>query len=373
MKTILFVTGTRADFGKLKPLIASLSDLIDFKVEIFVTGMHMLKKYGSTYEEVLKAELCDTYLFVNQHIGDDMDSILTKSISGMSDYVKEKKPDLVIVHGDRVEALAGAIVCLLNGILLAHIEGGELSGTVDESMRHAISKIAQIHLVSNQESQKRLIQMGELTDSIHVIGSPEVDVIKSEKLPLLSQTKQRYEIPFEDYAVMIFHPVTTEIDSIKSQINEVVDYCIGSNENFVVIYPNNDSGSEYIQEAYSQLDDNSNFRVLPSMRFENFLSLLKGAKYMIGNSSSGVREAPYFAVPVINVGTRQNNRSTNHLIINCVAQKSDIIRARALIDSIGRVMVESFGEGDSAAKFKGLVQSSNFWATSIQKTFVDLP
>jgi len=154
----MFLTGTRADFGKLKSLISILTNSGDFHVSIFVTGMHMLRKYGFTANEVSKAGYKNIYQFINQKPGDSMDVVLAKTITGLSDYVKETQPNMIVVHGDRVEAMAGAIVGSLNNILVSHIEGGEVSGTIDELSRHAVSKWAHLHFVANTEAQLRLIQ-----------------------------------------------------------------------------------------------------------------------------------------------------------------------------------------------------------------------
>src|SRR4030065_1043665 len=142
IRKLVFLSGTRADFGKMKSLMLKLQDDDLFEVHVFVTGMHMLSRYGSTRDEVLKAGLKNIYRFINQNSNDSMDQVLAKTISGLSDYVKETTPDLLIVHGDRVEALAGAIVGSLNNIPVAHIEGGEESGTGDVLIRHAVSVLS---------------------------------------------------------------------------------------------------------------------------------------------------------------------------------------------------------------------------------------
>jgi UDP-N-acetylglucosamine 2-epimerase (hydrolysing) len=153
---------------------------------------------------------------------------------------------MIIVHGDRVEALAGAIIGSFNNTLVTHIEGGEISGTIDELIRHAITKLSHIHFVSNKEAEKRLIQMGELKNSIFVIGSPDVDIMYSDNLPSIEETTEHYEIPFDDYSILIYHPVTTELETLGNDINEVVSATIESDRNYIVIYPNNDAGSDII-------------------------------------------------------------------------------------------------------------------------------
>ena len=183
LKKILFITGTRADYGKLKPLMLRVEKSNNFICNIFTTGMHMLKVYGETHEEIKKTGFKNNYLFINQIAmggSDNMDMILSKTVDGLGHYIRESETDLIVVHGDRVEALAGAIVGALNNILVCHIEGGELSGTVDELIRHSISKLSHVHFVANGNSKKRLVQMGESKSSIFIIGSPEVDIMLSD-------------------------------------------------------------------------------------------------------------------------------------------------------------------------------------------------
>jgi len=169
-KRIVFLTGTRADFGKLKSLIAITQNSQRYDVHIFVTGMHMHSLYGATVDEIKKSGFKNIYQYINHDVMHTMDKTLAKTVDGFSHYIAEINPDLIVVHGDRVEALAGAIVGSLNNILVAHIEGGEISGTVDEVIRHAVSKMSHVHLVAHKEAKKRLIQLGELESSIYILG-----------------------------------------------------------------------------------------------------------------------------------------------------------------------------------------------------------
>ena len=156
MKKIIFITGTRADYGKIKNLINSLQSKKKFKVYLFVTGIHNLKVFGSTYLEIISDKIQNIKRFKNQKFNEPMDSVFNKTCFGFSSYLKKIKPDMVIVHGDRVEAMACAITACLNGIKIGHIEGGEVSGTVDEILRHSISKIANIHFVANKKAKKEV-------------------------------------------------------------------------------------------------------------------------------------------------------------------------------------------------------------------------
>ena len=370
-RKIVFLTGTRADFGKLKSLMSRIQGDGEFELNIFVTGMHMLSKYGYTCLEVEKAGFRNLYRFINQNASDSMDNILSKTISGLSDYVKETKPDLLIVHGDRVEALAGATVGALNNLLVGHIEGGEVSGTVDELIRHAVSKLSHIHFVSNEQAKRRLIQLGERSESIHVIGSPDVDVMNSNTLPSIEEVRMHYAFPFERYGILIFHPVTTEFGDMRRQIDTVVELVLKSRLNYVVIYPNNDIGTDIILSKYRELEGIERIRLYPSMRFECFLTVLKHADFIIGNSSAGVREAPHFGVPTINVGTRQNNRAKCNSILNVPVESSAIQNALDEVRGRERQVNVLFGNGGSDEKFYQIVKDQNFWEIPTQKTFVD--
>ena len=195
-KKILFVTCTRADYGKLKSLIIRIQKNNNFISRVFVSGMHNMKRYGSTYEEIIKDKINGTYRYSNQTKNMRMDEILMSTMRGFSSFLIKYNPDLVIVHGDRIEPLACALSSLLNNFLVAHIEGGEVSGTVDEMLRHSISKISHLHLVSNKTARKRLIQMGENKKYIFEVGSPDVDLILNKNLPKIELARKRYNIKF---------------------------------------------------------------------------------------------------------------------------------------------------------------------------------
>jgi len=372
IKKILFLTGTRADFGKIKPLIQILENDKGFEVFIFVTGMHLQEEYGYTLIEIERCNFKNIHTFHNHTHETTMDLTLAKTIEGFSGYVKQIKPDLIVVHGDRAEALSGAIVGSLNNILVAHIEGGELSGTIDELIRHSVSKLSHIHFVSSNNAKKRLVQMGEMSESIYVIGSPDIDIMLSKNLPAIESVKEYYEIPFDNFAIAMFHPITTENDKMLKYAENFTQALIESNKKYVVIYPNNDLGSSCIIKCYEKLSQNLNFRVLPSLRFEYFLTLLKNSEFIIGNSSAGVREAPYYGIKTINIGTRQQNRVQNDFILNCDYNKTTILKAISGIKFQKlQILIKSFGKGNSASKFLESLSSQKLWDLNHQKQFID--
>ena len=231
LRRILFITGTRADYGKIKPLLSIISKSKGFEAYIYVTGMHLLESRGNTYHEILKDGFDKVYIAKENRPTSNTSFDMGRTITNLTKYVLENKPDSIVVHGDRPDALAGAIVGAFNNIRVIHIEGGEVSGTIDESIRHAITKLSHIHFVANEDAKKRLILLGENKDYIKVIGSPDIDIIKSVKLPSIESVKKHYDIPFENYGILLFHPVTTEVDLIKNQIKVIVEACKRSNKN----------------------------------------------------------------------------------------------------------------------------------------------
>lgn len=373
MKKILFLTGTRADFGKIKSLIQILEKSSEFEVFIAVTGMHLQKEYGYTLIEIERCGFKNIHTFSNHTHETTMDLTLAKTIEGLSAFAKSVEPDMIIVHGDRVETLAGAIVGSLNNIFVAHIEGGEVSGTVDELIRHSVSKLSHIHFVSNEEAGRRLLQMGEMSESVFALGSPDVDIMFSEELPNLEEAKKHYGLDFPDFAIAMFHPVTTESKHMEQYAKDFVEALLQDNHNYVVIYPNNDLGSKFILESYKKLQNNPRFKIFPSLRFEFFLALLKNAQFIIGNSSAGIREAPYYGIPIINIGTRQQNRAVHADIINVDYKIESIIEALKIIDSHKISQTEQdFGNGNSASLFLEFLQNKNVWEINHQKQFRDI-
>lgn len=374
MKKIAFLSGTRADWGKIKSLLQEVKDNKKFKYQIFVCGMHLLEQYGKTFIEIFKDGFDEVFLAKPHKHHQQMDLALADTIKQFSSFIKSYQPDLIVVHGDRLEALAGTIVGAFNNILVAHIEGGEVSGTIDESIRHSISKLSHVHFVANEEAQKRLLQLGE--ENIHIIGSPDIDIMLSANLPTFKQVQEHY---FQiqkfngDYGIFIYHPVTTELEKLPKHIKITINALKKSKQNFVVIYPNNDLGSKIIIKELEKLKECENFAIFSSIKFEAFLTLLKNAKLMIGNSSAGVREAPFYAIPTINLGSRQEGRYKNIAnIISIPENEKLILEAIQKANALKIEKNNEFGEGESAKKFIEILQSPSFWEIKLQKKFMDL-
>lgn len=370
-RRIVFVSGTRADFGKMEPL-ARAAAARGFQVAWFVTGMHMLRRYGDTRLEVRRQAAGDIYEYVNQSPDDAHDIVLAKTMQGFADWITEQPADLVVIHGDRVEALAVALVCATRYVPCAHIEGGEVSGTIDEVYRHCNSKLCRYHFVSSEAAARRVQALGEHPDDVYVIGSPELDYHGSPPEVSLAEVKDRYDIAFDNYGIVVFHPVTSEADTMRAQAESLYGALADSGRRFVAICPNNDPGSEHIFNVLDTLPQDR-FRVIPSMRFAYFSVLMRNAAVIVGNSSLGVREAPFLGVPSLDIGTRQHNRSD--------APSIQHVRADD-VAAIGRFLTEqwgvrhapwrAFGDGDAGARFGEILTDPAFWQRSRQKAFYDV-
>ncbi len=368
-KKIVFLTGTRADFGKQKSLIIAAQRSSKFEVHVFVTGMHTLSKFGDTKGEVIKSGIKNVQVFNNQIDEEPMDLIIANTINGFGRYLHELNPDLIVVHGDRIEALAGAICGAFNNILVAHIEGGEITGTIDESIRHSLSKLAHIHFVSNNDSKKLLLQMGERDDSVHTIGSPDIDFLLKDSKITIDVLKKRYNIPYKTYSIIILHPITTNKTETRELVTTIKRFILGSNDNFIIIDPNNDLGYNEIINEYKSIDTDR-VRRFPSIRFEFFIELLKSSKCIIGNSSAGIHEAPVLGIPSISIGSRQSGRFSSKSNIEIPVSLRRLKDSFEQVDSLKGINKSThFGDGKSAARFIKIISEESVWKTPIQKRF----
>jgi UDP-N-acetylglucosamine 2-epimerase (hydrolysing) len=370
-REILFVTGTRADFGKLRDIMIAVQEAPDLAARVVVTGMHLLRRYGYTVHEIERAGLNRLHLIPNQVDGEPSALVLANTVQALARLVHEERPDAIVVHGDRVEALAGAIVGSLANVRVIHIEGGEVSGTIDDTIRHSISKHAHIHLVANDDARSRLLQLGEETNRIFVVGSPEVDVLTSPDAPSLDQVRSRYDIGFDTFGVLAVHPVTTELEHTAAHAAAVVDAVLADGANWVIIDPNNDEGCDQVRQQLDRLTG-ARFVRLPSMRFEYFVTLMRHADVILGNSSSGVREAPVLGTPSVNVGTRQRRRSAAGSVRNVAPERDAIIAAVAAARASGRQPSDTgFGKPGASKHIMALLGGDEIWTTPLYKEFVD--
>ena len=375
MKKIMFITGTRADYGKLKNLMKAVESDGRFENYIFVCGMHLLSQYGNTYNGIVNEGYKNVHIARGINYTANMSINLGNTVTYLSGYVQDIKPDMIVVHGDRIDALAGAIVGALNNIWVSHIEGGEISGTIDESIRHAVSKFAHFHFVANKEAEKRLIQLGENKENIFVIGSPDIDVMLSDNLASFEEVKNWYKLRFDKYAIVLYHPVTTEVGTLAVKINDLMEALRETGKKYVLIYPNNDTGTEVIISRIEQVRNTENFEVYKTLKFEYFLTLLKNADFIIGNSSAGIREACVYGIPAIDIGTRQKDRYDVSVLKNirhCGESKEEILEAiRKISNEKYQVPSSVFGKGNSTELFMQVIGEPELWEREIQKHFID--
>ena len=263
--------------------------------------------------------------------------------------------------------MACALVGSLNHILTAHIEGGELSGTIDDTIRHAVTKLCHLHFVGNEDAKKRIIKMGEHSKKIFNIGSPDMDIIFKRKKTNIDYVKRRYDIKFKKFAILIWHSVTSELKDLEKNTKKLIKIINNLDVNFVVIYPNNDPGSGIIIKCYKKYLLKNKTRLFKSLRFENFITLLKNSKFIIGNSSCAIYEAPALGIPSINIGTRQKNRLNKKSIKNL--DNPNLKEILMFLKSYKKEKISYFGKGNTDKKFIKILKDKNFWDTSVQKYF----
>ena len=371
MTNISFISGTRADYGKIKPYIDFLCNQENKKVFVFTTGMNMLKRYGSTYK-FIKSDLKKKCIVrTDKKFKPTSTALETAHILKTYDkHLKKDKIDFVFVHGDRPEVLAAAQAAVFNNIPVCHIEAGDFSGSVDELIRHATSKLSHRFLVADEMAKQTLLQMGEKEDSIFITGNSSLafkieDPTKKE-LSLLNS--------YKNYGVLIYHPVTTlDKKILKEEIDSLMSALDKSEKDYVVILPNNDLGSEIILKIYQKYATNEKFHFIKSFSFNAFNYVLKNADFLIGNSSCGIKEAPFYQVPVIDIGCRQNNRF-EHLNLKDFYHLNDLSKIEETILKIQNKKKKPIKYHYREAFFKTLkkVFTDDFFKTKVQKEFSKL-
>ena len=307
VRRVCVVTGTRAEYGLLKPIMEEIRNS-GLQLRLVVAGMHLSHEFGDSYQ-LIEQDGFEITARVDMLLSGDNHAAMTKSIGigiyGMSQAVESLDPDVVLVLGDRVEAFAGAVSGAGLNKVVAHLHGGEVTrGGLDESMRHAISKLAHLHFVATEGSRARLIKMGELPENIHQVGAPGLDVALRCKAYSLEQLKESLAISLKKpFLVVVQHPISTDADASGNQMKETLEAVKCTGYDAVILYPNSDSGGRRmieVVESYRREPWLHIYRNLPHMVY---VSLLKHAAVLIGNSSSGIIEAPSFHLAVVNVGS----------------------------------------------------------------------
>ncbi len=387
-KKIMVVTTGRADYGLLSPLIEKikLSKLLD--LYLVATGSHLSEFHGETVKFIEQShEVKDLHKVPMTQEGDTEESIcysIAEGLKGFSELFNTTSPDLLIVLGDRYELLSVCIAAVIHKIPIAHIHGGELSfGQIDDSVRHSITKMSSFHFSSMEGYAKRIVQMGEDPSRVFSVGALGVDNIKSLTLMEKEELFNLLDIDFNDkVALMTFHPVTLDsYESANNQINELLSALNNTSLLTLMTMPNADTANKSIYkeiQAYARKYPEK-FRLTKNLGQRVYLSAMKYATLMIGNSSSGIIEAASFQLPVVNIGDRQAGRYRSKNIIDCQCSQKEIEEAivKALSeDFINEIkdIISPYGEGDTSKKVIDILENLNLENKSeiLKKGFYDL-
>lgn len=361
-KIISIVTATRAEYGLLKPLIAKLKMVKEFDIRIVVTGMHLSSKFGFTYKEIEEdGNIIDRKIeiLLDSDSPKDISKTMARALIGFSDYFEEIKPDLIIALGDRYETLAVCCAAMNANIPIAHLYGGETTeGAIDESMRHAITKMSYLHFTSTKEYRKRVIQLGESPERVFEVGALGIENIVNTKLLTKSELEQSIGLKLDKpYAVVTFHPVTLEENNVSRQFDKLLEVCNSHQEmNYIFTKANADANGSIINKMLDEYTiSHDNVLVVTSLGMVRYLSALKYCCMVVGNSSSGLIEAPSFGIPTINIGDRQKGRLQSESVINCEPQKEAIEQAfqKALdVEFCNEIknVINPYGDGNTSNK-----------------------
>lgn len=387
MKKVCVVTGTRAEYHLLFPLLKRLKNDPELKLILAVTGSHLNAAYGNTYRDIERdGFIIDVKIDILQREDriHDVNTAICKAIEGFDDVFSKQRPDIVILLGDRYELLSVAIVAMNYQIPIAHIHGGETTeGAIDECIRHSITKMSYLHFTSCEEYRNRVIQLGENPDRVFNVGGLGVENIKNEKLMTLSELEKSLGFPLKErFAMVTFHPVTLESDTAEDDFLKVLQ-ALEQIDNLKIIFTkaNADAGGlrinslidAYVTERPEQCT------AVYSLGLVRYLTALKYAAIVIGNSSSGILETPSFGVPTVNIGDRQKGRIQAKNIINCEVETEAIVKAiRKGLDkkfiNYAADTVSPYGEGHASEQIvkilKQVLYTSNI---DLKKQFYNIP
>lgn len=377
IRKILYISGTRADYGLFRSVLRKIDNQPNLSLDIIVTGMHLMDEFGHTIDEIYKDKFrCHV---VDVRFEDDtntsMATFIGKFIQQLIPVVNTLHPDVILVLGDRGEMLAGAIVGVYLSIPVAHIHGGEVTSTVDDFARHAITKLAHIHFAATEKSRERIIRMGEDPDRIFVVGAPGLDQIREESLLSKDELAERYKLDFSKPVILVVqHPVTLELESAKEQIRETLEAIASLQYQTVVIYPNADAGGRAMIETINEYTRYSFIKTFSSIQHRDYLSLLKEVNVLVGNSSSAIIEAPSFGLPVVNIGTRQMGRERAVNVIDTDYNRDSIKKCieRALLDieflNKAHKCKNPYGDGEASEKIISILAKININKNILTKT-----
>lgn len=368
MRKVTVLTATRAEYGLLKPLLERLNGDTSIELSIVVTGAHLSPEFGLTYQEIEN----DGYTIdkkIEILVSADTPSSISKSMGlamiGFADYFSDEKPNLLVVLGDRYETLAVAISAMNERIPIAHLYGGETTeGAIDESIRHAITKLSYLHFTSTEESRSRVIQLGEQPDRVFSVGAMGIENVLQEKL--MNKTELEAAIDFKldkPYVMVTFHPVTLEDNNTAEQFQALLETCKKhKNLKFIFTKANSDANGRIINQMIDIfVKGNDHAVAFTSLGITRYLSALRYCTLVIGNSSSGLLEAPSFGIPTINIGDRQKGRLQAESVINCEPTKEGIGQAIVLalteeFKNKAAKTVNPYGDGNTSDKIIATIE-----------------
>ena len=384
MKTITVLTATRAEYGLLKPIIVALKQVKNLQIKVAVTGAHLSPEFGLTYKEIESDGIkIDIKIDILKGSGkpSDITRTMAKAMCGFADYFENNRSDALIVLGDRYETLAVCLAAMNERIPIIHLYGGDKTeGAVDEAIRHAITKISLLHLVSTMEAKKRVIQLGEQPDRVLVVGAIGVENAINTPLMSVEELEGSLEMKLSGgYAVVTFHPVTLEKNSAEKQCKELL-YAISKfpEINFIITKANADTDGRIINKLlYEYVKNHSNAKLFDSLGMVRYLSAVKHSLVVIGNSSSGLVEVPSFHVPTVNIGERQKGRIRPESVIDCEPCADSIERAinKALsyeFKAICERVKNPYGDGNTTKKIVSAVCDMLNNPIDIKKHFYDI-
>lgn len=338
MKKIAVITGTRAEYGIFKSVLREIEKNPELNLSLIVIGMHLSTEFGYTLKEIEEDGFkIDAKIDVlhSEDTGVAMSKSIGRYMTRTARALEKIKPDILLILGDRSEMLVGAVLATYMGIPIAHIHGGDISGNVDEPVRHAITKLAHIHFAATKESADRIIKMGEEPWRVHVVGAPGLDLILNEKIPEPKEIARKYALDLSKPILLVVqHSVIAEADDASDQIRETLKAIAELGYQTIIIYPNADAGGRRMIEVIKEYEKCPFIKTFRSIAHENYLGLMKLASVMIGNSSSGIIEAPSFGLSAINIGPRQKGRQRAENVVDVDYDKEEIKTAiqKALYD-----------------------------------------
>lgn len=362
-KIITVVTATRAEYGLLRPLIFGLKECGAFEVRVVVTGAHIAPEFGRTYQEIEKDGL-EIHRKIDILLSGDSPAAISKSMGmaliGFADYFQEHPCDALIVLGDRYETMA---VCMAAGsqrIPIVHLHGGETTeGAMDEAIRHSITKMSYLHFTSCETYRKRVIQLGESPERVYNVGALGVENCLHAPLMSVEELMKDLQFPLraKEYAVVTFHPVTLEDNSAKEQIFSLVHAMEEFPElSFIITKANADAGGRTVNRIWDRLaPTHPHWLVVASLGMKRYLSALKGAAFMLGNSSSGILEGPAMKIPTVNIGSRQRGRIMAKSVFSCPPETEKIVQTMQFAlsaegQALAREGENPFGDGSTSQK-----------------------